>query len=116
MSQRVSFFGTALFIAVIGGFLLLISSSYANAGTTSSFEALDFFQDTSSAPIDTLRYPISDRRADALSSSGGLFNSFMPSTVSDSVVYDYETRRYIIYEKIGTIDPRSVIPSANTGR
>jgi cell surface protein SprA len=109
MSQRVSFFGTALFIAVIGGFLLLICSSYANAGTTSSFEALDFFQDTSSAPTDTLRYPISDRRADALSSSGGLFNSFMPSTISDSVVYDYETRRYIIYEKIGNRYYRSPV-------
>jgi len=51
---------------------------------------------------DSLRYPIKDRRGDALSSSGrSTFDLDKPSNIKDSVVYDPKTRRYIVYEKVG---------------
>lgn len=51
----------------------------------------------------SLPYPLSDRRADKLSSGNAYntFNNFSPTNQRDSVVFDYDTRRYIIYEKIG---------------
>ena len=52
---------------------------------------------------DSLHYPLQDRRGDFFSS--GKRNTFdfdKPSNVRDSVVYDSKTRRYIVYEKIGT--------------
>lgn len=48
-----------------------------------------------------LRYPISDRRGDNLSSRGNSAYYLTPSNYKDSVVYDAINRRYIIYEKIG---------------
>lgn len=51
---------------------------------------------------DSLRFPISDRRGDFISSGGrGTYDFGTPSNISDSVVYDAITRRYIVYEKIG---------------
>ncbi len=50
-----------------------------------------------------LPYPIRDRRGDVL--SGEQRNTFdlkAPSNIRDSVVYDPKTRRYVLYEKIGT--------------
>ncbi len=50
-----------------------------------------------------LPYPIRDRRGDFV---GGENNRTLdlqtPSNIKDSVVYDPKTRRYIVYEKIGT--------------
>jgi cell surface protein SprA len=52
---------------------------------------------------DSLKYPIRDRRGDFV---GGRSNRTLdlksPSNIKDSVVYDPKTRRYIVYEKIGT--------------
>ena len=52
---------------------------------------------------DSLRYPIRDRRGDFF---GGGNNRTIdlksPSNIKDSVVYDAKTRRYIVYERIGT--------------
>ena len=101
MFQRVSFIGTAPFFAVFAGLCLLFCAIESPAATKLFFESGYIIQDTTVLPVDTLRYPISDRRGDQMSSSGGLFNAFQPSSISDSVVYDYESRKYIIYEKIG---------------
>ncbi|MBK9485412.1 MAG: cell surface protein SprA [Chitinophagaceae bacterium] len=50
-----------------------------------------------------LPYPIRDRRGDFV---GGENNRTLdlktPSNIKDSVVYDPKTRRYVVYEKIGT--------------
>ncbi|HRF27357.1 MAG TPA: cell surface protein SprA, partial [Ferruginibacter sp.] len=51
---------------------------------------------------DSLRFPIHDRRGDGLSSGyGSPFDLRSPSNITDSVVYDPDTRRYILYEKVG---------------
>ncbi|HEX2684644.1 MAG TPA: hypothetical protein VHL77_11955, partial [Ferruginibacter sp.] len=52
---------------------------------------------------DSLHYPIRDRRGDNL--TGGNRRTLDlrdPSNIKDSVVYDPKTRRYVVYEKIGT--------------
>ena len=52
---------------------------------------------------DTLPYPIKDRRGDFVSGgSKSTFDLNNPPNIRDSVVYDPKTRRYIVYEKIGT--------------
>ena len=52
---------------------------------------------------DSLHYPIQDRRGDFFSSGKrSTFDLNNPSNIRDSVVYDPKTRRYIVYEKIGT--------------
>jgi cell surface protein SprA len=49
-----------------------------------------------------LPYPISDRRGDGFSmGSYNSFNAFQPTNLTDSIVFDYDTKRYIVYEKIG---------------
>jgi cell surface protein SprA len=51
---------------------------------------------------DSLRYPIRDRRGDFLGQNRSTFDFNRPPNIRDSVVYDPVTRRYIVYEKIGT--------------
>ncbi len=52
---------------------------------------------------DSLHYPIKDRRGDFVSSgTRSTFDFNRPPNIQDSVVYDPKTRRYIVYEKIGT--------------
>ncbi len=52
---------------------------------------------------DSLHYPIQDRRGDFLSSNNRrTLDLKNPSNIKDSVAYDPKTRRYIVYEKIGT--------------
>ncbi len=51
---------------------------------------------------DSLRYPISDRRADKLTNPNrNPFDLKDPSNIKDSIAYDPKTRSYYIYEKIG---------------
>lgn len=53
--------------------------------------------------VDTLKYPISDRRSDRFSQQ--YYNPLDlkdPANLSDSVVYDPKTREYYIIEKIGS--------------
>ncbi len=67
-------------------------------------DVFENFQDTSTTPRDTgnLPYPLTDRRGDNLSSTSyNSFDNFRPSNQRDSIVYDSETRRYVVYEKIG---------------
>ena len=51
---------------------------------------------------DSLRFPLHDRRGDNFSAGrSSNFDLNSPANIRDSVVYDAETRRYVIYEKIG---------------
>ncbi len=74
-----------------------VNNSFGGSGISNSI------QDTSVNPsIISLPYPISDRRGDNLSVNNyNSFNSFQPSNLKDSIVYDYDSKRYIVYEKIG---------------
>jgi cell surface protein SprA len=57
---------------------------------------------TTPAASNNLPYPITDRRGDNLSIGNyNSFNYFQPSNQKDSIVYDYDSKRYIVYEKIG---------------
>ncbi len=61
-----------------------------------------FEQDTTVRGNDSLPFPLSDRRGDAVSGlSGNPYNAFQPTSLKDSVVYDPSTRRYVVYEMIG---------------
>ncbi len=52
---------------------------------------------------DSLRYPIRDRRGDFVGDNRRSTLDFnRPPNIRDSVVYDPKTRRYVVYEKIGT--------------
>lgn len=56
-----------------------------------------------SAPSDTLRFPLTDRRGDMLNyRNRNPFDLKRPSNIRDSIVYDPVTRQYIVYEKVGT--------------
>mgnify|MGYP003555909748 FL=1 len=51
---------------------------------------------------DTLKYPISDRRGDQLTSSRLRgFDLKDPANITDSIVYDPKEKKYYIIEKIG---------------
>jgi cell surface protein SprA len=79
--------------------VVLSVNSPVQAGNT--ITALENFQDTTINP-DSLPFPLTDRRGDNLSSStGNPYDQFRPTNQRDSVVYDPETRRYVVYEKIG---------------
>ncbi len=52
---------------------------------------------------DTLKFPITDRRGDRYSDfRPNPFDLKTPSNISDSVVYDPETRQYYVIEKVGS--------------
>ena len=52
---------------------------------------------------DSLKYPIRDRRGDFFGSNRNrTLDLKTPANIKDSVVYDPVTRRYIVYEKIGS--------------
>lgn len=62
------------------------------------------FQDTTRPTgVDTLHYPIHDRRGDPFSSAPkSAIDLKDPANINDSVVYDAKTKQYYIIEKIGT--------------
>ena len=60
-------------------------------------------QTTPAPKSDTLKYPIYDRRGDKFTSPGNNpFDLKNPSNITDSIEYDPKTRRYYIWEKIGS--------------
>lgn len=70
----------------------------------------DLFQQTDTVPtiqdtvpiIDSLKYPISDRRTDRLSYDRPRgFDLKDPSNIRDSIIYDPKEKKYYILEKIG---------------
>jgi len=73
---------------------LLLSAK--NAGNT-----LPSFLNNGNAP-DTLPYPIHERKGDVISDNKkSTFDFKTPPNISDSVAYDFRTRLYTVYEKIG---------------
>ena len=60
-----------------------------------------FAQNKSNKP-DSLPYPIQDRRGDFISTDQRTFDLNKPSNITDSVAYDPVTKRYYVYEKIGS--------------
>jgi hypothetical protein len=67
------------------------------------------FGDTSGrvTGVDTLKYPITDRRGDKLSSPGkNPFDLQDPANIQDSIIFDPKTRQYYIVEKIGNFHYR----------
>ncbi|MFT3700812.1 MAG: hypothetical protein QM802_00455 [Agriterribacter sp.] len=57
---------------------------------------------TDTSRVDTLKYPISDRLGDKLtSSSNNSFDLKDPANITDSIVYDPKEKKYYIIEKIG---------------
>ena len=78
---------------------LFILFSQTHAETKSTNRLL--LQDTTVNPP-SLPFPLTDRRGDNLSiASYNQFDYFKPTNQRDSIVFDYETKRYIVYEKIG---------------
>jgi cell surface protein SprA len=60
-------------------------------------------RDSIQPKLDSLRFPITDRRGDAFQNpSRNPFDLKDPSNIKDSIVYNPVTRSYIIYEKIGS--------------
>ena len=49
-----------------------------------------------------LPYPIHDTRGDFLTNSHRTLDLNNPSNLTDSIAYDPETRKYIVFEKIGS--------------
>lgn len=53
-------------------------------------------------PSDTLKFPINDRRGDRFTNaSRNPFDLQNPPNITDSIVYDFETKQYYIIEKVG---------------
>ena len=53
--------------------------------------------------IDSLKYPIHDRRGDRFTNPGrSTFDLRTPVNITDSIVYDPTTKRYYIIEKVGS--------------
>lgn len=69
------------------------------------FNAVSAQQPDSTAPKtpDTLKYPLQDRRADRFSQPrNSNIDLRDPSNITDSIVYDPETKQYYIIEKVGS--------------
>ncbi len=91
---------------LIGFVVLAVTLFLLDAGTA---VAIPFHNNLLVNKVDTLPgggnlvFPIRDRRGDALSAQGkSTFDLNNPSNIRDSVVYDPKTRRYVVYEKIGS--------------
>jgi cell surface protein SprA len=71
--------------------------------STAGFAADAPFVKDSVPSKDSLRFPLVDRRGDQFNypKSNNPFDLNKPSGIKDSIVYDPQTKRYIIYEKIG---------------
>ncbi|RYG24201.1 MAG: hypothetical protein EOO01_43615 [Chitinophagaceae bacterium] len=85
----------------VSGIILLLLLQFAAFASGNSSHTDGYLQDTVPVTNPNLPFPLSDRRGDFLSSPPGRFDLANPSNITDSIVYDYANRRYIIYEKIG---------------
>ncbi len=92
------FFGLLL-ICLLPMVLPLVGINSASAQDSSATRLNDTLPSFSSN--DTLPYPIYDRRGDFYSNERSTFDLKKPSNISDSIAYDPDTKRYIVYEKIG---------------
>lgn len=82
--------------------IILLLFAFSEKAFASEFNKLGYFQDTTAPKGDTLPYPIQDRRGDYISSIRSTFDLNKPSNIQDSIAYDPKTRKYIVYEKIGS--------------
>ena len=95
-------------LSLPGCFLLAIILFVLSTGTASARTPHPFPDRVAGDTIvpnyrDSLRFPIRDRRGDFLSNSRrSTYDLKNPSNLRDSVVYDPKTKRYIVYEKIGS--------------
>ena len=79
---------------------VLFAMTTSGTKPTKLFNAPSSVRDT---PPPVLRYPVTDSRADAVSSANrGTYYLPNPSNFNDSVVYNAINRTYTVYEKIGT--------------
>ena len=81
-----------LILACLGGMLF----SFTGINIASAQDS------TKSHTNDTLPYPIHDTRGDFYSNQKSPFDLANPSNITDSIAYDPTTKRYTVYEKIGT--------------
>ncbi|MEX0636177.1 MAG: hypothetical protein WD135_05365, partial [Ferruginibacter sp.] len=85
--------------------IVLLLSLCTGRALANDFIAFDEYQDTTAPATgnSNLRFPINDRRGDAVSgkASKNTYDFKSPSNITDSVVYDAINRRYTVYEKIG---------------
>ena len=83
--------------------LCMLHTNTVVANPFHDYDLITTVYDTVPVNNGPLPYPIRDRRGDFV---GGENNRTLdlktPSNIKDSVVYDPKTRRYIVYEKIGT--------------
>ncbi|MGN6435438.1 MAG: cell surface protein SprA [Agriterribacter sp.] len=93
-------------VLLIAAFTALASTALVTPAGASPLQQ----RDTIPAPAnkdsipstDSLKYPISDRRTDRMTSNR--YNSFDlndPSNIRDSIVYDHKEKKYYIIEKVG---------------
>jgi cell surface protein SprA len=94
-----------IFSKIICCGLLLVSVGLIATAKGNHYNYSLLFQDTSvkKSTGANLHYPITDRRGDAVGDpKRSTYDFKSPSNLKDSVVYDSKTKRYIIYEKIGS--------------
>lgn len=75
----------------------------ASSAPATNRAILDTLPDTTDTPfVDTLRYPLQDRRADKFSMRyKNPFDLKDPVNITDSITYDPKTKEYFIVEKMG---------------
>ncbi|MEO6583077.1 MAG: cell surface protein SprA, partial [Ferruginibacter sp.] len=78
-------------------FILVFSTQKLVAQDTASIK-----KDSVPLPVPTLRFPIQDRRGDFISTDKRTFDFNKPANIIDSIAYDAATKRYYVYEKIGS--------------
>lgn len=90
-------------LSAIGICALPVLLSLYNTGKSYGYNRSESFNYQDTTPVGgDLRFPISDRRGDFISSgTNSTYDLQTPSNISDSVVYDAINRRYIVYEKLG---------------
>ncbi|MGE5106939.1 MAG: hypothetical protein ACM3H8_05315, partial [Sphingobacteriales bacterium] len=79
--------------------LLAVLAVLSASANEAHFTKTPYFIYPDTSKPDSLKYPISDRRGDAYTSSGRkTFDLKDPSNITDSVEYDPKTKQYYIVE------------------
>ncbi|MBK7883301.1 MAG: hypothetical protein IPJ81_05545 [Chitinophagaceae bacterium] len=98
---RINYSKLSCFVALL---LVLVCTDYSLTAGSLPGKLLLVKGDTTVPDYkDSLPYPLKDRRGDFLfNDPKNTYDFDKPSNITDSVAYDPKTRRYVIYEKIGT--------------
>lgn len=95
-----------LFLVLLTGCCCIYISATSQVPTTPQKDTTkpqSRVSDSALKIIDTLKYPIHDRRGDRLSEPGRYSLDLKePANINDSIVYDPTTRQYYIIEKVGS--------------